>query len=204
MRRKRKNSKLPEDAEMDLMPMIDIIFQLLIFFLLSAKFIAFEGQLQAFLPKDRGKSSPQTQEELVNVTLELAWEASVQKVSCYTFDYDPPAGGARQNSYRFRDDAAVKEGVGPGGQPVAETDTRVGGGTRTGKIRYDYGVPDFMEIEEYLAFRKGVQMQRGAKVPPVTVNFGDGVPWQMVVNILDSCTRLGLTDFSINAQEIEN
>ena len=31
----------------NLTPMIDIIFQLLIFFVLTAKFIAFEGQLQA-------------------------------------------------------------------------------------------------------------------------------------------------------------
>jgi biopolymer transport protein ExbD len=202
MLRKRRKASRPEEAEMDLMPMIDIIFQLLLFFILSAKFIAFEGQLQAYLPKDRGDKSPQEAQELVNVTFELAWDAATQKVACYTFDYDPPAGGERQRSYRFRDDAAVVEGV-RDGKPAAQTETRIGVG-RNEKISYDYAVPDFIEIEEYLAHRKAVQQQRAGKLPPVTVNFGDGVPWQMVVNILDSCTRLELTDFSINAQEIEN
>ena len=203
MLRKRRRTNRPEDTEMDLMPMIDIIFQLLIFFILSAKFIAFEAQLQAYLPKDRGDKSKESPQELVNVTFELAWDEAVQKVACYTFNYDPPGGGARQPSYRFRDDAAVVEGVDADGEPAAQTDTRIGVG-RNEKISYDYAVPDFIEIEEYLAYRKAVQQQRAGKIPPVTVNFGDGVPWQMVVNILDSCTRLGLTDFSINAQEIEN
>lgn len=56
----RFKSKKTEEVRPNLTPMIDIIFQLLIFFVLTAKFIAFEGQLQAYLPKDRGlqASSP--------------------------------------------------------------------------------------------------------------------------------------------------
>ena len=50
----KQNKRVIEEAEMDMTPMIDIVFQLLIFFLLSAKFISLEGQLSSYLPKDRG------------------------------------------------------------------------------------------------------------------------------------------------------
>jgi len=43
-----------ETYEMEMTPMIDIIFLLLIFFLLTLKFKVLEGKLAAYLPKDVG------------------------------------------------------------------------------------------------------------------------------------------------------
>lgn len=38
----------------DMTPMIDVVFQLLIFFLCNLQYRTLEGRLEAFLPKDRG------------------------------------------------------------------------------------------------------------------------------------------------------
>ena len=53
MKRKKKNGDASA-TEMDLTPMIDVTFLLLIFFLLGTKFKEPEGKLDAFLPKDKG------------------------------------------------------------------------------------------------------------------------------------------------------
>ena len=47
----------PQEFEINMTPMIDVIFQLVLFFVFSMKFMAFEGQINAFLPKDRGLDS---------------------------------------------------------------------------------------------------------------------------------------------------
>lgn len=53
MKRKKKGAYSPA-VEMDLTPMIDVTFLLLIFFLLGTKFKEPEGKLNAFLPKEKG------------------------------------------------------------------------------------------------------------------------------------------------------
>ena len=44
----------PEETEMNMTPMIDIVFQLIIFFLLSLKFKTIDRRIDSQLPKDRG------------------------------------------------------------------------------------------------------------------------------------------------------
>lgn len=44
----------PDDTEMNMTPMIDIVFQLIIFFLLSLKFKTIDQRIESMLPKDRG------------------------------------------------------------------------------------------------------------------------------------------------------
>ncbi len=43
-----------KDTELQLTPMIDVVFQLLIFFLIGTKFRVPEGELEAYLPRDEG------------------------------------------------------------------------------------------------------------------------------------------------------
>jgi len=57
MAKKRRRGKLPEDIkrnDLNMTPMIDVVFQLLIFFMLSMKFVQAEGSLLSQLPKDKG------------------------------------------------------------------------------------------------------------------------------------------------------
>lgn len=43
-----------DDCKPDMTPMIDVVFQLLIFFLVSMKFKTLDMKINAFLPKDKG------------------------------------------------------------------------------------------------------------------------------------------------------
>jgi biopolymer transport protein ExbD len=46
-----------DEAKMDMTPMIDVVFQLIIFFMCNIKYKTLEGRLDAFLPKDVGVNS---------------------------------------------------------------------------------------------------------------------------------------------------
>jgi biopolymer transport protein ExbD len=192
----RFKKKDTEELKPNLTPMIDIIFQLLIFFVLTAKFISFEGQLQAYLPKDRGLQ-PTTPVLANNVTLFLTWK-DTQEVGCVTPQYEMH-GTTRQN-HVFQDD--------PKRQKIAGgyvTETTIGIGARQGKVTYDYAPPDFREIEEYLKYRRDGYEDTGggSKGLPVEISFDKKVPWEMVVNLIDICKRLRISDISISAGEIE-
>lgn len=185
-----------EELKPNLTPFIDIIFQLLIFFVLTAKFIAFEGQLQAYLPKDRGLQ-PTNPVLVDSLTLFLTWEDS--KVECATTQYE--MDGRAQQSYVFPGDGNVR----PTGDGGYVTKTTIGPPGREGPITYDYAVPDFREVERYLKYRRDSYRDAGigSKGLPVEINFDKNVPWQMVVNVIDICKRQKITDISLSAQELE-
>ena len=50
-----------EDTEMNMTPMIDIVFKLIIFFMLQLKFKEIDRQIDSNLPKDRGLAATPTQ-----------------------------------------------------------------------------------------------------------------------------------------------
>ena len=62
-----------EEVKMDMTPMIDVVFQLIIFFMCNIKYKTLEGRLDAFLPKDVGvNSAPATQPpEKVEVVIKV-------------------------------------------------------------------------------------------------------------------------------------
>jgi len=51
-RKKDPKKMLESDPQLTMTPMIDCVFQLLIFFMLTGKFVTTEGKLSAFLPKE--------------------------------------------------------------------------------------------------------------------------------------------------------
>lgn len=72
-----------ERVSLQLIPMIDVVFLLLVFFMYAARFRTLEGQLGVFLPK--GRASPEIAEELQkemkSVTLSLRLEAGKPRIS---------------------------------------------------------------------------------------------------------------------------
>lgn len=60
------------EEKMDLTPMIDVTFLLLIFFMLASKFKTEEGQILAYLPKNRGQSSG-SYKEVTEVRIYFQW-----------------------------------------------------------------------------------------------------------------------------------
>ena len=197
----KKNKRVIEKAEMDMTPMIDIVFQLLIFFLLSAKFIALEGQLASYLPKDRGLQAAFSKIEPDEVILFLDWipdesEPVTGKVRCQTINFRPADGSASGGDYEFPSvDAGGTERIpyGPGRELVQYGDADLPG----------YQIPNFDLIEGYLGHRHQLYETKGSgKSIPVTINVSDQVPMQMVANIVDICTRVGISNVTIAAKEV--
>lgn len=189
----------------DMTPMIDVIFQLVLFFVFSMKFIAFEGQLQAYLPKDRGQG-PGTPVSIdpITATIFLEWaSADGGRVIARTDKYYSPDGQVVEN-YQFPMDPGLRLEAGPDGTPRAQTESKVQGPTRQHTVRYDFAVPQWTDVEQYLGTRKAMYDQKKQGLGeglPVTVNFTNQVPWQAITNVLDICTRLKITNFALNMTE---
>jgi len=202
----KQNKRVIEEAEMDMTPMIDIVFQLLIFFLLSAKFIALEGQLSSYLPKDRGLQASFSKIEPDEVMFFLEWVADpvnekTGRVRCQTINYKPTPGASSGEDHEFESqDATVTNGM----------NGQVEYGPHRQLVQYGevlgmpgYHIPNFTTIEDYLNFRHGLYETTGSsKSIPVTIKVSDNVPMQMVTNIVDICTRIGITNVTIAAKEI--
>jgi len=69
---RRRRSRLLRKDEFDLTPMIDVTFQLLIFFIIAMKFKQVERRHAADLPMDEGPWRPS--EPVENVTLRMQWQ----------------------------------------------------------------------------------------------------------------------------------
>jgi len=60
-----------EEVEMDLTPMIDVVFLLLIFFIVTMKFKILEGKLETELPKDVGVNRSEVDELLEKIEINI-------------------------------------------------------------------------------------------------------------------------------------
>lgn len=70
---------IPEETQLDvpMTPMIDVIFQLIIFFMCSIHFKSLEGKLFSYLPKDKGMSSTTVTDPILEeVRIKLAYSES--------------------------------------------------------------------------------------------------------------------------------
>jgi biopolymer transport protein ExbD len=101
---------------MDLTPMIDVTFLLLIFFIVTAKFKSSEGRLEAFLPRDQGLNSSKSQAE-EDTRIKLLWvnEQVLLKVGDTPFptvrlrdDIDPSPDFAALKSFLIQAKAGWK------------------------------------------------------------------------------------------------
>lgn len=107
MGRKSQRPGIPDEMKGDMTPMIDVVFQLLIFFMLTIKFKTLEGKLAAYLPKDVGvNTSPAEPKEKVEIKLKVEKEGA-------KFDprKDEPWSGT--GPFRYGPDRVVKYSIGP-------------------------------------------------------------------------------------------
>ena len=94
----------PGETEMNITPMIDVVFQLLIFFMIAAKFKTLEGKLLAYLPKNAGKP-PSAQIETLPIRLSLFWNVATRQAKVYvgqTFTGIAGQGGLSAAKRRVR------------------------------------------------------------------------------------------------------
>jgi biopolymer transport protein ExbD len=87
---------LEEDrAELDMTPMIDVTFLLLIFFMCTLRFKVLEGQLEAFLPKDAGlQETPIVRIEKTQVRIRVV-DPGIKMNAAGTAPYADETGHAR-------------------------------------------------------------------------------------------------------------
>ena len=92
MARKRAGEGVEDIPEMGLQltPMIDVIFQLLLFFLVTIKFPTYEGLLKAFLPK--AATNPPPPEEMPDQAFTTIRMAGKDQALLYVNDTETPLG----------------------------------------------------------------------------------------------------------------
>ena len=104
---KKKRKIEEEPIKGDMTPMIDMTFQLLIFFMLTIEFKTLEGKLAAYLPKDVGVNQSQAEpKEKVEIRVKVVNEGS---------KIDALQGGPWRGTgpFKFGPDREVTYSVGP-------------------------------------------------------------------------------------------
>lgn len=61
------------ECELDLSPMIDIVFNLLVFFICATKFKTAEAAIESYLPKDQGQGPTDQALSLEEVRITVSW-----------------------------------------------------------------------------------------------------------------------------------
>ena len=82
-RKKKRISAEEILVELNMTPMIDCVFQLLIFFMTCTKFHTFEGKLLAYLPKDKGLKNVKIEEQKLPIRVSLTWNLATKQCKVY-------------------------------------------------------------------------------------------------------------------------
>lgn len=182
--RKKTRRNEPTEVPASMSPMIDVVFQLLIFFALiawiqPAPFLSLEAR--------DGHEGEAPLDDFVDRTVDffLDWEGTTEDGLCraWTFQYRSP-DGTLEDHHPF---GLITPGEGEPWRP---------------NRRLGYPYPDFHEIRAYLQ-RRQASLARFDLEVRVVLRFADTVPVQMVVNVVDLCTELKISDVQVGAGEVE-
>jgi biopolymer transport protein ExbD len=175
-KKKRKKSAGPTEADCDLTPMIDVTFLLLIFFILNLKFKVEEGEIESFLPKDKGQASGTPQIDLNDVRLKILW-------------YD--AGGAPIPQKDEETDGNVILKIG--------RNAYNGPNEINNENMADHPIWQtlFQDLENFANNYKG----GGKNGLPVIIDARSQVPYRYVARALNEVVRAGVKDVTFAAPE---
>ncbi|MFT7484945.1 MAG: hypothetical protein ACI9F9_000791 [Candidatus Paceibacteria bacterium] len=96
------------DAELDMTPMIDVTFLLLIFFMCTLKFKTLEGRLSAYLPNDVGQNDASTEaSEPIDIGIHVRVTGTKYNV------YGAPWTAGSGQRWDYGDDRRVDYSLGP-------------------------------------------------------------------------------------------
>ncbi|MEO1698553.1 MAG: biopolymer transporter ExbD [Planctomycetota bacterium] len=104
-----------EKHELEMTPMIDVTFLLLIFFMCTLKFKVLEGKLGAYLPKDVGaQSTPQEEIEKFKIQLRVLNEGTKMRFSKEAEKLVPVSEAQLEDGFRFEygDDRRIEYTMG--------------------------------------------------------------------------------------------
>jgi biopolymer transport protein ExbD len=156
-----------EECKLDMTPMIDVTFLLIIFFMCTLKFKTLEGKLSAFLPKDVGvNTTPAEPKEKIEIRMDVKNPGNKMR---------PGAGGV---AYTAEDETKKLRFI--------FDDSRT--------ITYSIGAKKTTDIEEV---RKTLQaFFRQDPTRPATIDPRAGIITKDVVALLDVALEIGFTDIT--------
>ncbi|MCZ7605176.1 MAG: biopolymer transporter ExbD [Planctomycetota bacterium] len=178
MARSRKKRKNDEKASPDLTPMIDVTFQLLIFFIICTRFKVEERNHQVQLPKDEGlQSTPSVPKEQISIY--CMWDPAA-KANNYVVAIDARGRKPVENSYATLEQLVIFPG-----------DT--GAQIREKKILYA------QIFENVVAATEAYIAKSGAKIEKLEISFAvnamEGAqsgtaPWMFVSLAIDASAQI--------------
>ena len=176
MARARKKRNNEEKATPDLTPMIDVTFQLLIFFILCTRFRVDENNMRADLPKEDGNyTDPSPPRE--QVTIYCVWDDAAQANS-YVVAIDARGRKPVENSYATIEQLVIF--------PSDTTDQ-----IRQKKAQYELVCTSLVDAVETYIDRSGARIEKieiaFAKDPTIGAKSGTA-PWMFVSTALDAAT----------------
>ncbi|MCZ6601472.1 MAG: biopolymer transporter ExbD [Planctomycetota bacterium] len=178
MKRKRQahGAESETRAELAITPMIDVVFLLLVFFLLASRFKVAEGELKPYLPKDRGAGSHIPPIDLYEVRLKLLWHD----------DQNRPTTDRKAGHVVLK----ISNDIYPGKTIMDPV---------TGRLET---FPDWEALYQDLLDFKQVYRGTSPKGLPVIIDARRSVPWKHVVSALDQCIRADLKNITFAAPAI--
>jgi biopolymer transport protein ExbD len=171
---KRRTTEV-EEAKADMTPIIDIVFNLLIFFLCATKIRATEGAIMCFLPKNRGQGSGTPTIDLNEVRIKVLW---------YGADGRPTTGDDGFVVVKIGDQSFNNPGDLENSKPVERSDV-------------------WARVHEKLMGFKSGYTGSSEKGLPVIIDARKQVPTKFVVCVLNEVVRAGIQDVTFAAPEIE-
>ena len=90
-----------EEYKMEMTPMIDVTFLLLIFFLCTIKFKVLEGKLSAYLPKDVGVNQSEAEEPKEKIEITIKVDAPGQQVYASGLERGQTWQGEKDRRFEF-------------------------------------------------------------------------------------------------------
>jgi biopolymer transport protein ExbD len=169
MARKRQE----EVVDLNMTPMIDVVFQLLIFFMCAMNFPNPEGVLKSWLPKTKGQGTGTPPPiELNDVRLVMRMEGEDT-----TLQYSDPGAPTGFSSF------SQAQGY-------------------DFQTKRDEVFPDWNEVTKFLAAKRVAYRGTDPQGLPVVLDFSQDVPMKRVVELLDICAGLEVTNIQIAAPEL--
>ena len=158
-----------EEHEMEMTPMIDVTFLLLIFFILTLKFKILEGKLAAYLPKDVGVNSSDAEpKEKIEIVIKVVPGKEGKKVYATGADAGQPWQG--ENDRRF----TLVEG--------------------SRQVQFAIGARKYDNVEDVRARLR--ELHRLDPERPSTIDARTGTLYADVVPVLDAAIEAGYTDLT--------
>jgi biopolymer transport protein ExbD len=169
-----RREAMDERPDINMTPMVDCVFQLLIFFMLACRFRTSEEHIKAFLPKNRGLGTKGVASiHLQEIRVKLLW-------------VDPNSQKETKDPDKGRVLLKVKDK-----------------NFRWVTNQFGETLPDYEELYKLILEQQRAFVPRGIfQSQPVIVDARPLVPFKHVVQALNACVRAKITDITFAAPGI--